>query len=135
MNFEEELRNLRATEIQRIHAAEQADAERRRLKPPCQTCGKPTVCVGECRKCRGKAIAAGKAAREAEQAAFCRMLANSYMIKDLLARGWTRKQIDAVLGPPDFENEYRASHWVGRCVEKRYMKDRVHEAERLHQVA
>jgi hypothetical protein len=121
--------------IKRIHLAEQADAERRRLKPPCLKCGTPTVCVGECRNCRGKSIAAAKAERETEHAALLEKLANSYMLKELLARGWHREQIDDLLGPPDFEHSYRASHWYGRCVEKRYMKDRVHEAERRKQVA
>ena len=44
----------RVAEVQRIHKAEQADAERRRLRSPCVDCGKRTVCPERCRKCSKK---------------------------------------------------------------------------------
>ena len=123
----------KANHVRDIHRQEQAaaaEAERRRLKPPCGQCGQPTVYAdGVCRSCRGKARRAAIAGRKAEIAAIERQRADSYMISQLLTRGWTRSKIAALLGEPDIEYSYRASHWHGTCTERRYMKARVHIAE------
>jgi hypothetical protein len=104
----EQVREMQAKEIRRIHAEEQADAERRATKPPCTDCGKPTVCKDRCRKCQGKATKAAKVAKAAAFAASPEgieekrreALQPTILKKDMLARGWTRKQLESFL--PDY---------------------------------
>lgn len=128
----------RAEVARRIHAEEQADAERRRIKPPCVDCGKRTICKGRCRSCATKARQAEYEARQSEyearpdviaaleEQARREALGPTILQKDLYARGWTRKQIQSF--PPDFIKQVNHS-WRYSHKEKHYVLARIEAAE------